>query len=179
MCCDRHFEVGCRFRFRSSLPCKELTSHSLHRLLDCVAFVAVVQKEIAELCAGCERYIGTEGGGMDQAICLLGERNTVRDSGCLLSRIYATRSSCQAMKIDFKPLRTDPVKLPDGATFVIAHCCVEMNKAASSCFNERVVECRLAAQVRFAKNRSDCVLTAAGFRYWQRNVALIGRRFER
>lgn len=39
------------------------------------------------------------------------------------------------------------MKLPDGAVFVIANSCVEMNKAASSHFNIRVVECRLATKV--------------------------------
>uniref|UniRef100_A0A3Q3JCG1 Galactokinase 2 n=2 Tax=Monopterus albus TaxID=43700 RepID=A0A3Q3JCG1_MONAL len=89
--------------------------------------------ELAEICAKCERYIGTEGGGMDQSISFLAERGT-------------------AKLIEFQPLRTTDVKLPDGAVFVISNCCVEMNKAASSHFNIRVVECRIAtkmlAQVR-------------------------------
>ena len=53
----------------------------------------------------------------------------------------------QAKKIDFNPLREQDVSLPDGVTFVISNCCVEKNKAASSDFNTRVVECRIAAQV--------------------------------
>lgn len=36
------------------------------------------QVELAELCAKSERYIGTEGGGMDQSICFLAEKGTVR-----------------------------------------------------------------------------------------------------
>lgn len=39
------------------------------------------------------------------------------------------------------------MKLPSGAVFVIANSCVEMNKAATSHFNIRVMECRLAAKV--------------------------------
>lgn len=54
---------------------------------------------------------------------------------------------CQAKLIEFKPLRATDVKLPDGAVFVISNCCVEMNKAATSHFNIRVVECRIAAKV--------------------------------
>lgn len=53
----------------------------------------------------------------------------------------------QAKLIEFSPLRATDVKLPSGAVFVIANSCVEMNKAATSHFNVRVMECRLAAKV--------------------------------
>ena len=58
----------------------------------------------------------------------------------------------QAKLIEFNPLRATDVRLPDGAVFVIANCCVEMNKAASSHFNIRVVECRIAAKVHLSFN---------------------------
>ncbi|XP_018521841.1 N-acetylgalactosamine kinase [Lates calcarifer] len=83
---------------------------------------------LAEICAKCEHYIGTEGGGMDQSISFLAERGT-------------------AKLIEFQPLRATDVKLPDGAVFVISNCCIEMNKAASSHFNIRVVECRIATKM--------------------------------
>ncbi|XP_039989917.1 N-acetylgalactosamine kinase [Xiphias gladius] len=83
---------------------------------------------LAEICAKCECYIGTEGGGMDQSISFLAESGT-------------------AKLIEFQPLRATDVKLPDGAVFVISNCCVEMNKAASSHFNIRVVECRIATKM--------------------------------
>ncbi|MCI4381835.1 hypothetical protein PGIGA_G00256530 [Pangasianodon gigas] len=83
---------------------------------------------LAETCAKCERYIGTEGGGMDQSISFLAEKGT-------------------AKLIEFNPLRSTDVKLPDGAVFVIANSCVEMNKAATSHFNIRVVECRIATKI--------------------------------
>ncbi|EHB18405.1 N-acetylgalactosamine kinase [Heterocephalus glaber] len=90
--------------------------------------------ELAEICAKSERYVGTEGGGMDQSISFLAEEGT-------------------AKFIEFSPLRATDVRLPSGAVFVIANSCVEMNKAATSHFNIRVMECRLAAKL-LAKHKS-------------------------
>uniref|UniRef100_H0ZAC6 N-acetylgalactosamine kinase n=2 Tax=Taeniopygia guttata TaxID=59729 RepID=H0ZAC6_TAEGU len=84
--------------------------------------------ELAEICTKSERYIGTEGGGMDQSISFLAEEGT-------------------AKLIEFSPLRATDVRLPSGATFVIANSCVEMNKAATSHYNIRVMECRLATKL--------------------------------
>lgn len=49
--------------------------------------------------------------------------------------------------IDFNPIRATDVALPAGYSFVIGHSLAELNKAATSDFNHRVVECRLACQV--------------------------------
>lgn len=38
----------------------------------------IIQVDLAEICAKSERYIGTEGGGMDQSISFLAENGTVR-----------------------------------------------------------------------------------------------------
>ncbi|XP_046863679.1 N-acetylgalactosamine kinase-like [Xenia sp. Carnegie-2017] len=86
--------------------------------------------EIAEVCTKCERYIGTEGGGMDQACSFLAGFG-------------------KAKHIEFDPLRSTDVIIPEGITFVIANSQVEMNKSktAGTHFNVRVVECRTAAQV--------------------------------
>jgi len=86
--------------------------------------------ELAEVCTKCERYIGTEGGGMDQSISFLAEPGT-------------------AKHIEFDPIRAYDVILPDGIVFVIANSLVEMKKSATAGthFNARVVECRLAAKV--------------------------------
>lgn len=124
MCCvvDGTIPASSGLSSSSALVCCAglLTMEANHRSLSKVT--------LAEMCAKCERYIGTEGGGMDQSISFLAEEGT-------------------AKLIEFNPLRATDVKLPDGAVFVIANCCVEMNKAASSHFNMRVVECRLATKM--------------------------------
>lgn len=91
------------------------------------------KSNLAALCARSERYVGTEGGGMDQAIAFLAEPGT-------------------AKLIQFNPIRTEDVHLPATASFVIANSCVDINKAATSDFNTRVVECRLAAQILAKQN---------------------------
>eukprot|EP01135_Chromosphaera_perkinsii_P002110 Nk52_evm44s217 gene=Nk52_evmTU44s217 len=85
---------------------------------------------LAEIAIKCERYVGTEGGGMDQAISILAEK------GC-------------AKRIDFNPLTSHSTPLPSGACFVIADTAVVSNKAvtAGTKYNVRVVECRIGAKL--------------------------------
>ncbi|VDK25577.1 unnamed protein product, partial [Anisakis simplex] len=90
-------------------------------------FEVVNKAELAELCARAEHLIGTEGGGMDQAIEILAVKGN-------------------AMFIEFNPLKWTAVELPKSALFAVVHCGATLNKAATSQFNERVVECRIAAQ---------------------------------
>ncbi|KNA11669.1 hypothetical protein SOVF_133130, partial [Spinacia oleracea] len=87
-------------------------------------------KEIAQLTCECERHIGTQSGGMDQAISVMAQTGF-------------------AELIDFNPIRATDVKLPEGGSFVIAHSLAESQKAvtAATNYNNRVVECRLAAIV--------------------------------
>lgn len=63
-------------------------------------------------------------------------------------KIYFFFQGC-AKHIEFSPLRSTDVTLPEKAVFVIAHSLTSMNKAATADFNCRVIECRLAAQVKF------------------------------
>ena len=86
------------------------------------------KKELAQMCAKAERYIGTQGGGMDQAISFLGEPG-------------------KAFMIEFNPIRVSEVQLPDDHSFVISNTLVSSNKAAESYFNTRVAECHIAARI--------------------------------
>ncbi|TGZ57675.1 hypothetical protein CRM22_009883 [Opisthorchis felineus] len=94
------------------------------------AGLRISRRELAGLCAQCERYVGMQGGGMDQAASLLGCEDN-------------------AILIEFtKPLVTvRPVPLPSDVVFVVAHSGVHARKAATSMYNERVSECRLAAKI--------------------------------
>ncbi|GLT67187.1 hypothetical protein SLA2020_395130 [Shorea laevis] len=93
-----------------------------------VSGVNLPKKELAQLTCDCERHIGTQSGGMDQAIAIMAK-------------------SGFAELIDFNPIRATDVQLPAGGTFVIAHSLAESQKAvtAATNYNNRVVECRLAA----------------------------------
>ncbi|KAL6526469.1 galactokinase [Orobanche gracilis] len=100
-----------------------------------IAIMAVLgatisKKELAQLTCECERHIGTQSGGMDQAISVMAQ-------------------SGFAALIDFNPIRATEVQLPAGGAFVIAHSLAESQKAvtAATNYNNRVVECRLASIV--------------------------------
>lgn len=85
---------------------------------------------LAELAAEAERYVGTQSGGMDQAVCLLAQAG-------------------HALRIDFDPLRTRPVRMPAGAALVVCHSLVDAEKsgAARAAYNRRVAECRLGCRL--------------------------------
>ena len=74
-----------------------------------------------------ERYVGTEGGGMDQAICLGGREG-------------------QAFKIDFEPLRLTATPVPSDWRFVVAPSLVEAQKSGGvrEEYNLRGLQCREA-----------------------------------
>ncbi|MDA2930779.1 galactokinase [Acidobacteria bacterium AH-259-O06] len=89
--------------------------------------ISIEPLELMDLLAKGERYVGTQGGGMDQAVCLGGQRN-------------------KALKIDFSPLRLSPIPVPEHWQFVIAHSLVVADKSgeAQEKYNARPVECREA-----------------------------------
>jgi galactokinase len=86
--------------------------------------VAMAPLELMELLARAERYVGTAGGGMDQAI-ILGAQ-----TGC-------------ASRIDFHPLRLTPTPVPVGWRFIVAWSMVHAEKsgAARQAYNERPRSC--------------------------------------
>ncbi|GAB1866943.1 N-acetylgalactosamine kinase [Camponotus japonicus] len=98
--------------------------------------IQLSKHELATISARAERHIGTQGGGMDQAIAFLGKAGS-------------------AKLINFNPLRGIDVTLPENAVFVIAHSQAYHNKASTTDFNLRVAECRLAAQMIAKKRNKD------------------------
>jgi len=86
--------------------------------------VTVAPLELMEFLARGERYVGTAGGGMDQAI-ILGAR-----AGC-------------ASRIDFHPLRLTPTAVPPDWQFIVAWSLVHAEKsgAARQSYNERTRQC--------------------------------------
>jgi galactokinase len=87
----------------------------------------VERTELMSLTAEAERYVGTQSGGMDQAISLGGRRG-------------------EAALIEFEPLRLTHVRVPPSWRFVIANTLVRAEKsgAAQKAYNERTRECRAA-----------------------------------
>jgi len=116
-------------------PAAGLSSSSAMVVLGALMLLAANNRslpgpELATLLARAEHYVGTQGGGMDQAASLL----------C---------RSGMALKIDFFPLRVTPAPLPAGAVFVAADSLVKAAKTAEALdkYNRRPIECRLAVAV--------------------------------
>ena len=89
---------------------------------------ALPRLELAALMARAERFVGLEGGGMDQAACLCG-------------------AAGRALRIDFEPLRVTPVAVPEGWRWVVASSLARAEKSgdAQEAYNERARDCRDAA----------------------------------
>jgi N-acetylgalactosamine kinase len=112
-----------------------LSSSSALVVASALAFLTANNKQIdkerlAELLARSERYVGSEGGGMDQAVSLLTEIG-------------------KALKIDFFPLRTQPTNLPENLSFVVCNSLIRAPKSENIRYeyNRRVIECRLATEL--------------------------------
>ena len=86
---------------------------------------------LASICMKAEWYVGTAGGGMDQAAILLSQGG------------FATN-------IEFHPtLHTHAVRLPSGISFIVADSRTRSAKAETAPyqFNKRVFECRIATRI--------------------------------
>ena len=139
-----HKMCGMQVLLDGSIPASAGLSSS-SAMVCCSALATIVankislpsKSQLANECARSERFIGTIGGGMDQAISFLGEKGS-------------------AFMINFNPLVPSRVSIPPGHQFVVANSLVSALKAASdSRFNDRVVECRLAAKVIATKKGLD------------------------
>ncbi len=99
------------------------------------------RSELADLLAKGERYVGTQGGGMDQAICLLARQG-------------------MAAVIDFHPLRFDPLPIPTRWRFIIASTLIAAEKSgpAQAAYNQRTKECKQALELL----RQAGAVTSAG-----------------
>ena len=88
---------------------------------------AISRLELAELMARAERFVGLQGGGMDQAACLHGVAG-------------------HALRIEFEPLRVTAVAVPEGWRWVVASSLVRAEKSAGAreAYNERARQCREA-----------------------------------
>ena len=96
------------------------------------AGATISRLELAALMARAERFVGLEGGGMDQAACLHGVAG-------------------HALHIEFEPLRVTPVAVPEGWRWVVASSLKRAEKSAEAreAYNERARQCREAlARVR-------------------------------
>ena len=89
--------------------------------------VSMAPLELAGLLARAEHFVGSEGGGMDQAVALLAHPG-------------------KALRIDFRPLRVRPVVLPPGYAVMVCDSMIPVRKSAEArtAYNARVAECRMA-----------------------------------
>jgi N-acetylgalactosamine kinase len=130
---ERSKAVGFRAVVGGTIPeSAGLSSSSAMVVAAALAFLAANRvdydrKVLADTLARAERYVGSEGGGMDQAVSLLAEAG-------------------HAVRIDFFPLRTELVPLRRELTFVVCNSLIRAPKSENVryAYNRRVVECRLA-----------------------------------
>ncbi len=116
-------------------PAAGLSSSSALTVSTATSFMAVNGLELdsletATMVARSERYVGTRGGGMDQAVSILGRRD-------------------HALFIEFDPLRVRAIKMPADAALVVADSRQIADKSGMvrAVYNRRVVECSLAARI--------------------------------
>jgi len=87
----------------------------------------IAKPDLAQVLSRAEHFVGTQGGGMDQTISLLGERD-------------------RALKIDFNPFGYSSVPVPPEVRIVVSNSMVFAAKTGGAryAYNRRVIECRIA-----------------------------------
>lgn len=112
-----------------------LSSSSALVIATCLAFLAVneiewTQEELAERMRLAERFVGTAGGGMDQAVIALGRPNA-------------------ALLIEFDPLQAAEVPVPEGLQVFVINSGQKAEKTGAARFgyNRRALECNLAVEL--------------------------------
>src|SRR5690606_38183297 len=88
----------------------------------------ITRLALADLLASAEQFVGTRGGGMDQAVIVCAEE------GC-------------ATKIDFYPLRLEQVPVPSSHDIIVCSSLVKVEKSGDARirFNMGAASCRLIA----------------------------------
>jgi len=127
----------------STLPTAAgVSSSSALMVASALSFVSVNKldlnkQKIAEICAKAEHFVGTAGGGMDQAASLLAKENSF-------------------LKIDFNPLRIEQISAPEDIQLVLFHSMEKAEKSGKAQieYNRRVLECRMGVDLfnRFIQN---------------------------
>jgi N-acetylgalactosamine kinase len=86
--------------------------------------------KIAEICAKAEHFVGTSGGGMDHAACLLGKKDAF-------------------LKIEFNPLHVTPISSPGDIEVILFHSLIEAEKSSNvrEEYNRRVLECQFSVDL--------------------------------
>jgi N-acetylgalactosamine kinase len=86
--------------------------------------------KLAEICAEAEHFVGTAGGGMDQAASLMGKKDSF-------------------LKIEFNPLKVQTIPAPQNIMLILFHSLVEAKKSQSvrKEYNRRVLECQIAVEL--------------------------------
>ncbi|KAI5009279.1 hypothetical protein ZWY2020_011374 [Hordeum vulgare] len=96
------------------------------------------KKEVAQFTCKSERHIGTQSGGMDQAISIMAKPGF-------------------AELIDFNPIKATDVQLPSGGTFVIAHCLAESKKAETAATNYNNNCCRIVLAIKLGMDAKKAI----------------------
>ncbi len=106
--------------------------------------LAIGAEELMDMMAEAERYVGTRGGGMDQAICLGAQ-------------------SGSASLIEFSPLRMTHVPIPSAWRFIVANSLTRAEKSGSAmnAYNQRASDCAKALEAVAASHGTPEVVSFA------------------